>query len=45
MNINNKDLLLKSSYFYNLPEEKIAQIPLEPRDSSKLLVYDREKAL
>lgn len=40
-NKNNKDLLLKSSYFYNLPEERIAQTPLEPRDSSKLLVYDR----
>lgn len=41
-NKNNKDLLLKSSYFYNLPEEQIAQEPLEPRDSSRLLVYNRK---
>ncbi len=26
-------------YNYNLPEEKIAESPIEPRDSSKLLVY------
>lgn len=42
-NNNNKDLLLRSSYFYNLPEELIAQTPVEPRDSSRLLVYDRDK--
>ena len=41
-NINNKDLLSKSSYFYNLPEELIAQHPLEPRDSSRLLVYNKK---
>ena len=41
-NSNNKDLMLKSSYFYNLPEELIAQTPLEPRDSSRLLVYNRK---
>ncbi len=41
-NINNKDLFLKSSYFYNLPEDLIAQTPKEPRDSSRLLVYDRK---
>ena len=40
-NKNNKNLLLRSSYFYHLPEELIAQKPLEPRDSSRLLVYDR----
>ena len=28
-----------SSYQYNLPDEKIAQYPAEPRDSSKLLTY------
>lgn len=28
---------------YNLPEDKIAQFPLEPRDSSKLLKYEHQK--
>lgn len=41
-NINNKDLFLKSSYYYDLPEELIAQTPVEPRDSSRLLVYNRK---
>ncbi len=30
----------KSDFFYDLPEELIAQTPIEPRDSSRLLVYD-----
>lgn len=30
-----------SDFDYYLPEELIAQTPLEPRDSSRLLVYDR----
>ena len=30
-----------SDFFYNLPEELIAQTPAEPRDSSRLLVYHR----
>ena len=34
--------LLRSTYFYNLPEELIAQSPVEPRDSSPLLCYKRE---
>ena len=34
-------MLKKSDYFYELPEELIAQTPAEPRDSSRLLVYDR----
>ena len=38
-----KNLLLKSSYYYDLPEELIAQTPVEPRDSSRLLVYDKTK--
>ena len=42
-NINNKNLLLKSSYNYNLPTEYIAQTPVEPRDSSKLLVYNKSE--
>lgn len=29
----------KSDFYYDLPEELIAQTPVEPRDSSKLLVY------
>ena len=31
-----------SDFDYNLPEELIAQTPVEPRDHSRLLVYDRE---
>ena len=33
-----------SDFFYHLPKEFIAQHPVHPRDSSRLLVYDREKA-
>ncbi len=36
------DYTKKSTYFYNLPEELIAQTPIEPRDSSRLLVYNRK---
>lgn len=36
------DLLSKKSYYYDLPEELIAQTPIEPRDSSRLLVYERK---
>jgi len=32
----------RSDFFYDLPEELIAQYPVEPRDSSRLLVYDRK---
>lgn len=39
--MTDKDLLLKSSYYYDLPEELIAQTPVEPRDSSRLLVYHK----
>lgn len=41
-NRNNKNLLLKESYFYDLPPELIAQTPIEPRDNSRLLIYDRK---
>ena len=33
---------LKSTYYYDLPEELIAQTPLEKRDFSRLLVFDRK---
>ncbi len=32
----------KSDFYYDLPEELIAQTPAEPRDSSRLLAYDRK---
>lgn len=32
----------KSDFYYDLPEELIAQHPVEPRDSSRLMTVDRE---
>ncbi len=32
----------KSDFYYDLPDRLIAQTPATPRDSSRLLVYDRE---
>lgn len=32
----------KSDFYYNLPEELIAQTPVEPRDHSRMLVYYRK---
>lgn len=32
----------RRDFYYELPEEQIAQSPVEPRDSSRLLVYDRK---
>lgn len=32
-----------SDFFYNLPEELIAQTPVEPRNSSRLMILDKEK--
>ena len=33
--------LLTHDFYYDLPEELIAQTPVEPRDHSRLLVYSR----
>ena len=34
--------LLKKHYYYDLPEELIAQTPIDKRDESRLLVLNRE---
>ena len=41
-NYTNEQLTKRSLYHYELPEELIAQSPAEPRDSARLLVYDRK---
>ncbi len=33
--------MLRSDFYYDLPEERIAQEPVEPRDASRLLTLDR----
>lgn len=38
---NEEDIYKKETYFYNLPESLIAQTPIEPRDHSRMLVFDR----
>lgn len=35
-----EDLFDLNAYDYPLPEERIAQTPAEPRDSSRLLSWD-----
>lgn len=37
-----KDIYNTHTYYYDLPPELIAQTPVEPRDHSRLLVYDRK---
>ena len=32
----------KSDFYYDLPQELIAQTPIYPRDNSRMLVYDRQ---
>ena len=34
--------MLTQDFDYNLPHELIAQTPVEPRDSSRLMVVDRK---
>ncbi len=34
--------MLRSDFYYNLPEELIAQEPIDPRDASRLLVMDKQ---
>lgn len=36
-------MLKTSDFYYDLPEELIAQTPVYPRDSSRLLCYNREE--
>ena len=33
--------LLKSDFYYDLPEELIAQTPIEPRNASRMMCIDR----
>ena len=35
------EITSRKTYFYDLPQELIAQTPMEPRDMSKILVYNR----
>ena len=35
--------LRTADFYYDLPEERIAQHPIEPRDHSRMMVLDREK--
>ena len=36
------DIYNKKTYYYDLPQELIAQTPIEPRDHSRMLVYNRK---
>ncbi len=37
-----KNSMNTKDFYYDLPEDRIAQTPAEPRDSSRLLVYNRK---
>ena len=41
--LTKKQTMKTSDFYYDLPEELIAQTPIEPRDRSRLLVYNRER--
>ena len=41
INEKTKTDLRTSDFYYDLPEERIAQTPLEPRDHSRLMHLDR----
>lgn len=34
-----------SDFYYDLPQDLIAQTPVEPRDSSRLMVVNRQKTV
>ena len=36
------DNLKKSDFYYDLPKELIAQTPVEPRDSSRLMTLNKK---
>lgn len=40
--MQDKPTLTTHDFYYDLPEELIAQTPIEPRDSSRLLVYSKK---
>ena len=40
--VTQPDIILTSDYDYNLPPERIAQTPIEPRDHARMMVLDRE---
>jgi S-adenosylmethionine:tRNA ribosyltransferase-isomerase len=37
------EILKTSDFFYDLPEELIAQTPASPRDSARMLVYKKQE--
>ena len=37
------EITSRQTYYYDLPPELIAQTPVEPRDSARLLVYNRKE--
>ena len=37
-----REKMKTSDFYYDLPEELIAQTPVEPRDRSRLLVFNKD---